>query len=211
MRSRIAIVGALVLGVAGGCGGGTASVDPPAGAVSEYGRAVQSRDAEAMWALLDEETRARVTPADLRRLLSENEAELGEQASLLGQAASRGVQARARVPLETGETVVLVLEDGVWRVDGGVLDAPSLRTPRDAVVALRRALQRRSMPGVERVLARQPRAELDAELRRFIEETADELDLEYEIRGNNARVRTSAGREILLVREAGEWKVLEVR
>ncbi|MND01936.1 hypothetical protein D3C83_211260 [compost metagenome] len=58
-----------------------------------------------------------------------------------------------------------------------------------------------------RVLSRQPRADIEADLARVLEETEDELDLEVEIRGNRARVRTTGGREITLVRDAGEWRI----
>ena len=97
------------------------------------------------------------------------------------------------------------------RIDGGILDAPALRTPEDAVRSLRRALARRSLPSLERVLARQPRADLEAEIERILDETADDLDHEVEIRGNRARVRLTGGREILLAREAGEWRIVEIR
>ena len=104
----------------------------------------------------------------------------------------------------------MVLEEGRWFIDGGVISAPGLRSPMATVRAFRRALQRRSLPGVERVLARQPRAEVEDEIARILDETEDELDLEVEIRGNRARVRTTGGREITLVREAGEWRIVAI-
>ncbi len=91
-----------------------------------------------------------------------------------------------------------------------MLDAPALLTPQDAVLALRHALQRRDLAAVLRVLARPTRAELEAEIRGFIESTDDALDLEVEIQGNEARVRTTGGRVVRLVREAGEWRVRDV-
>ncbi|HBQ13674.1 MAG TPA: hypothetical protein DEF51_21900 [Myxococcales bacterium] len=106
--------------------------------------------------------------------------------------------------------MVLVLEDGRWRIDGGVLDAAGLGTPLDAVAAFRRALMRRDLEGVERVLSRQTRAEWEEELRRVLEATADTDDLEVEIQGNRARVRTTGGGSIELVRESGEWRVVDV-
>jgi hypothetical protein len=173
--------------------------------------AVRSGDADAAYALLDDETRAAVTLPDFRRLMTENQAELAEQVDELSRRADRGIEAIAQVPLDDGESVALVLENGRYRLDGDVVGSATLRTPRDAVLALRRALRRRSLSGVARVLARQPRAELEAEIERVLEETADELDLQYEVRGNVAHVRTTGGREIHLVREAGEWRVVEVR
>lgn len=206
MRVRLPIA-VLVLA---GCGGAGARVEPPASTVSRYVGAVRAGDAGAAYALLDEETRAEVPFDEFRALMEANRAELSDQAEELERLAAQGVPARARVPLETGETVALVLEDGRWVIDGGVLDAPALRTPRDAVLSLHRALRRRSFRGLERVLARQPRAEVEAEIERLLEETADEQDLRVEVEGRRARVVTTSGREITLVREAGEWRVLAI-
>lgn len=192
-----------------GCGAAT-TVPAPEDAVRSYLAAVRAGDAEALHALLDAETRAQVSADELVAAMAANEAELSEQADAVEEALGRGTDAQARVPLGDGERAVLIIEDGRWRLLGGVLDAPALRTPRDAVLALRRALRRRSMRGMSRVLAREPRAELEAEILQFLEDTEDDLDLEYEVRGSVATVRTSSGREVHLIREAGEWRVLEV-
>lgn len=190
-----------------GCGGTGERVEPPGQAVRDYVAAVRAGDARAAYDLLDEDTQAEVSFEEFRRLMDDNREELTDQAGELERLASAGIEARARVPLESGETVALVLENGKWVIDGGALDAPALRTPRDAILSLRRALQRRSFRGVQRVLARQPRAELEAEIERLLEDTADERDLRIEVQGSRARVITTSGREITLVREAGEWRV----
>jgi predicted nucleotidyltransferase len=106
--------------------------------------------------------------------------------------------------------VVLVLEDGAWRIDGGVLDAAGLGSPLDAVAAFRRALMRRDLDGIERVLSRQTRAEWEEEVRRLVDATADPDDLEIEVQGNRAHVRTTGGGSIELIRESGEWRVVDV-
>jgi hypothetical protein len=141
--------------------------------------------------------------------MAQNAGELAAQGRALASSAER-VEARARVPLRSGETVVLVLEDGAWRIDGGVLDAAGLGSPLDAVAAFRRALMRRDLDGIERVLARQTRAEWEEEVRRLVDATADPDDLEIEVQGNRAQVRTTGGGSIELVRESGEWRVVDV-
>ena len=44
----------------------------------------------------------------------------------------------------------------------------------------------------------------------MLEATEDADDLEVEIQGNRARVRTTGGGTIELVRESGEWRVVDV-
>ena len=206
-RVRLWICGALILL---GCGGGP-PVRGPSPSIESYAGALQRGDADRAWALLDEDARRGRSEAEHAALLAANETELREQGEALSRAAGTdAVEARARVPLQSGETVVLVLEDGRWRIDGGVLDAAGLGTPLDAVAAFRRALMRRDLAGIERVLSRQTRAEWEEELRRVLEATEDADDLEVEIQGNRARVRTTGGGTIELVRESGEWRVVDV-
>jgi len=143
--------------------------------------------------------------------MAANAEELRSQGRALGQTSEPGaVAAHARVRLQSGETIVLVLEENGWRIDGGVLDAAGLATPLDAVAAFRRALMRRDLRGVERVLSRQTRAEWEEEVRRVVDATEDGDDLQVEIQGNRARVRTTGGGSIELVRESGEWRVVDV-
>jgi len=192
----------------GGCGSAVV-VEGPGPTVEAYARAVQAQDAEAVHALLDADSRETVDSEEVARLLEENQTELRERAEV-AQRQLEGIESRATVRLPSGELAVLTLEDGEWKLLGGVLDAPALQTPEDAVRAMRHALQRQSMSGVLRVLARAPRAQLDAEVERFLDDTEDELDYDVEIEANEALVRASNGRVIRLVREAGEWRIAEV-
>lgn len=196
------------LAMLAGCAS-AAVIEGPGPTVEAYARAVQAQDAEAVHALLDEESRESVATDDVARLLQENQQELNERAEIAQQQLA-GVNSRATVRLPSGEIAVLTLEDGEWKILGGVLDAPALQTPEDAIRAMRHALQRRSMSGVLRVLSRAPRAQLEAEVERFLDDTEDELDYDIEVEGNEALVRASNGRVIHLVREAGEWRIAEV-
>ena len=180
MRSvlrRAALTTVLILA---GCGGG-ASTSGPSRVIRSYGDALVSGDAEASWRLLDEDARRGRTVEEHAALVEQNGEELREQGRSLSRAAgSDAVSAHARVVLGSGETVLLVLEEDGWRIDGGVMDAAGLATPLDAVAALRRALMRRDLRGVERVLSRQTRAEWEEEVRRVVESTEDGDDLEVE-------------------------------
>ena len=194
-----------------GCGGPTGTVAGPEATLDAYTAAVRAGDARRVYELLDPETREAVPYETFAATFEANQVELREQADAVEDAVKADdVRSRAEVELREGETAVLTLEGGRWTLLGGVLDAPALQTPLDAVLALRHAVRRRSLRGLMRVLAREARAGLDDERRRFLEETADPLDLEVEIQGNEARVRLTGGRVIRLTREAGEWRVVDV-
>ncbi|MGF1467731.1 MAG: hypothetical protein ACFCGT_16520 [Sandaracinaceae bacterium] len=184
----------------------------PAATLEAYADALSTGDAEAAWQHLDDAARRGRQREQHAALMERNAAELRELGGTLAEAVGTDrVRTSARLRLGSGEEVRLVLEDGGWRVDGGVLDAAGLATPRDAVAALRRALMRRDLEGLERVLSRQTRAEWEEEVRRIVEATADPDDLEVEVQGTQARVRTTGGGVIVLVRESDEWHVVDVQ
>jgi len=193
---------------------GCASAPAPRSAnatLEAYVAAVRADDAHAAYVLLDAATRARTPEAEFAHRMHENHADLLEQANALTQSlARRPLQVNARVDLDDGERVVLVEEHGRLRIASGVIDAPSLSTPEDAVLALRRALMRRSLTSVLRLLSQTTRADVEAEIRDYLSATADSLDLETEIDGDQARVRLTGGRSVTLIREEGEWRVVDV-
>lgn len=208
MASRFALVlGSALLGCASAP---PARVPDPAATARTFAAALRADDAEGAYALLDPELREDIGRERFFSLWRENRAELHD----LGERIARvdvSAKARAQVALEDGERVALVLEDGTWRVHGGLLDAQALSTPLDAVVELRRALKRQSLPGLLRVLARERRAAWMAAFEKSIAQTGDPLDLRVEIHGDEATVHLSGGGEIKLKREAGRWQIWDVR
>lgn len=208
MASRIALLLACALL---GCGGAPpAKVADPATTARQFAAALRADDAETAYALLEPELREDLGRERFFSLWRENRAELRD----LGERIARvdlAAKARAQVELEDGERVALVLEDGAWRVQGGVLDAQALGTPLDAVAELRRALRRQSLPGLLRVLARERRAAWMAAFEKSIAQTGDPLDLRVEINGDEATVHLTGGGEIKLKREAGRWQIWDVR
>jgi hypothetical protein len=194
-----------------GCAAAPAArVPDPALTTQRFAAALREDKPDAAYALLDPELRSAIARERFMRLWRENRSELaaiGEQmARTPGPPA-----AHAHLALDDGERVALVLEDGRWRLAGGVLDAQALDTPIDAVLELRRALQRQSLPGLLRVLARERRAAWLAAFEKSVEQTTDPLDLRVEVHDDEAVVHLNGGGEIHLRREAGEWHVWDVR
>ena len=165
---------------------------------------------DAAYALLGTGLRARCDRACFRRLWRENRVELQELGTQLSQSSARAV-ARAQLELDGGERVVLVLEGGQWRLEGGIMDAQALSTPLDTVLELRRALQRQSLPSLLRVLSAERRAAWLAAFDKSVQQTRDPLDLRVEVHGDEAVVHLTGGGEILLKREAGQWHVWDLR
>lgn len=192
------------------CGGSIAANSPPSDTLVAYADAVAAGDADRAYALSSREIRDRMTLDAFRERMRENHEELAAEARALKARAQEAMRARAALHLRNGETIALALEDGEWAIEGGVLDAPGLRTPRDAVVAFRQALSRRDFAGILRVLSRQRRAQIAAEISRVVESSADEADMQIEVDGDQATVNLTDGGQVQLVREGGEWHIVDV-
>jgi hypothetical protein len=195
---------------AAGCGSGTgARVPDPRPTVQRFGAALRQGQPEVAYALLDPELRAAVGYPRFLQLWRENERERVELSATLQQ--SGPSTARAEVELDDGEQVQLTLEDGRYKLAGGVLDAQALSTPLDAVAALHRALLRQSLPALLRVLSRERRAAWSVAFGKTVEQTRDGLDLRVEVHDDDAVVHLTGGGEVHLKREAGGWHVWDVK
>lgn len=214
MRARL--LGLLLLSTtasswAAGCAAGTAATVPdPRQTLTRFADAVERDDPRAAYALLSPRVQSETEWTQFERKWRDNRAELTEVARGIRDTDVEG-NANARLALGDGETVVMVLEDGGWRLAGGVMDAQALATPLDTVAELRRALSRQSLPALLRVLSVERRAAWAAAFEQSMAATADPLDLSVEVRGDQAVVRTTGGGQILLKREAGQWHVWDVR
>lgn len=184
-----------------GCGGGAQALGP-AHATAALATALRERDVAEL-ARATGRTEAEITAS-----LEANRRELGA----LGETLARTpTDASARVALGDGGTLLLVREGESWRVDRGVLGRPALARPEDAVLALHDALTRSRIAAVLALLARTQRAELELELGRWIDGTADPEALDVSVQGESATVTTPTGERVDLVRESGEWRIVEIR
>jgi hypothetical protein len=207
----LSIPPALCLAVAAACSGSApARVPDPQLAAERFVRALRDDRPQAAYAMLDPELRALMPPARFELLWRDNRAEMQALAREI-EATDSELLALARLPLQNGEQVVLVLEQGRWRIAGGSLAAQSPHTPPDAVASLRRALRRQSLPGLLRVLSRERRAAWLAAFEHSLEQTSDGMDLRVDVQGDEAVVHLSGGGQILLKREAGRWHVWDVQ
>lgn len=213
----------LIFAIGGALGGlvGCAPIRAvsPGPVVARYSEALQAQDAAAVWALLDDEARAELGSLEaVEAYFAEAPEELDARGEQLRAVSPPTMSSRAEVrdshddvrDSVAGERdpVVLVLEDEAWRLVGLFLDTPALQTPVDAVRAFRHAAERRSLPGLLRVLSRDSRAALEADLDGLTAATADEFGIEIVVEGDSGLARLPDGAVLRLVRESGEWHVV---
>lgn len=214
---RLLASGLVLLGVVG-CA--TPSSLGPRDALEAYARALQQgRDRDA-YELLSGDARRNLPFEAFSRMVRENPAEVKELGNSLLRPTSPAV-VTATVTAPNGETLLLVLEDGNWRVDASAIDLYGQSTPKAAVVAFLRAFEAKRYDVLLRFV---PEAQAEgltpAKLKENWEgeEKKDMKDLtealkaalptaRFERHGDRAVMPYGAGGTVELLLERGAWKI----
>jgi hypothetical protein len=197
-----AALGASALGCA------SQRVPDPKVTAHAYASAVARGDANAVYALLTPEGQRSLGAAGTKQLVRESQQELGRTARAIEASGTR-VEASAEARFSDGESAVLVLEEGQFRVDAASLLPARPRTPSQALSGLRRALSRRSYPALMAVLASDSESALESDIGSLVSGLEHPETLDIQINGDLAEVQLPSGHLIKLKREAGIWRVLD--
>ncbi len=196
----------------------------PQEALAAYSAALRAGRAHDAYELLSAEAKKDIPYESFARIIRENPDEVAEIGRSLGHpAAPPRVTARVKAP--NGESLLLVLENGAWRVDGSAVDLYGQTTPESALKAFVLAFKNRRydvllrfVPDAEREglgveeLKRAWEGEERAELEALV--AAVEANLpngRLEVTGDRATMAFGAGGTVELVREGGLWKVEDLR
>lgn len=199
------LAGALVAAALTGCTH-VRSIPEPDDVVTAYAAALERGDADAIYALMSEESRRAVSREELRRVVKDQKAELAAHAKALGSQ-QRAIEAQAEIRYDDGEIVGLDLEDGAFRVTAADGLPASAKTPEQALSQLRKVLARRSYAGLLRVLSPRTRAAMEKDLRSLVEGLTEPDSLRIDVVGDTATITVPGGHQVLLRREDGIWQV----
>ena len=223
----LAIVAAAPLTLSGltGCARGRPAASAgPREVLAAYAQAIEEGRLEEAYALLSEEARRELSFDDFRRMVTESPDEARAlSAALVRPSGTPLVTATVTTP--DGESLLLVLEDGVWKVDGSAVDLYSQATPEAAVRAFLRAYEHgrfdvllRFVPSAQAQgldaarLEKAWRGEQKAEMDRLTQAlTAALPTARFELLGDRATMAYGAGGTVELVREDGAWKIEDFR
>lgn len=189
-----------------GCAG--QRVPDPKVTAHAYAKAVASGDADAVYALLTPEGQRTLGASGTKQLVRESQRELQRTASAIEANGAR-VEASAETRFADGESALLVLEDGRFRVDATTLLPARPRTPSQALSGLRRALSRRSYPALMAVLARDSESAVESDIGSLVGGLEHPETLDIQVNGDLAEVQLPSGHLIKLKRESGIWRVLD--
>ncbi len=219
-----AVALALAVAMAAGCAGSVQS--NPRTVLRAYAEALGDGRADDAYALLSDDAKRSISPEAFRTLVKQNKAEALE----LGKSLSRPTDdpyVTAQVPLATGETLTMVLEDGRWRIDGAALDFYSQATPKQAVLGFLRAFGRRRWDVLLRYTPDARKEGLTEERLKAawgegkpegkrIEEAVEAIRQSiatavFEETGDRATMSYGSAGVVLFLRERGAWKIEDLR
>jgi len=201
----------LLLAVAAGCG---ETKDGPKQAVERYLSAIHANRPDLAYAMLDVKVRRRVSKNAFAKRWQATKAELLDQAKQLGQAVNKPFALTARLRYSNGVRASLVHIDGQWRLGGGVTQDTS--TPKEALRAFIHAVEARDYKAVMRLVSRSMRETIEHEIEDRVGRLKKSLKQEgspgaaaVEVTRKKARFQYDRRYKIELIKEDGEWKVLD--
>jgi hypothetical protein len=216
-----ALVVALTLPL-GGCG--AARQQSPQEALSAYARALREKRHQDAYQLLSTQAKKDIPYATFERILKENPEEAKELAESFSHPAAPPV-VNAVVSTPEGDSLLLVFEDGAWRVDASAVDLYGQATPLAALRSVVRAFKNRRydvllrfVPDAEREglgvpeLKQAWEGDQREELERLVLAVNDALPTgRLEVTGDRATLAFGAGGTVELLRERGLWKIEDLR
>jgi hypothetical protein len=113
----------------------------PSETLRAYARALDEGRADDAYKLLSSEAKRNIAPDAFRRMVKENAVEMKDIAHALSRPASDPV-VTATVTSPKGDSLLLLYEEGRWKLDGSSIDLYGQLTPRQAIDAFLRAFER---------------------------------------------------------------------
>lgn len=214
----------LTAGLAMGCGG-SAGADPDR-VLHEYSLALEGGRAAEAYALLSADSRKSISFEQFQRILKENPEEARELAQSLRRPQAAPPRVTATVTGPDGESsILLVYEQGAWRVDASAIDLYSQRSPEAAVRSFLRAYENRRFDVLLKFVPEDQRGDLTAEELKKSWEGEERTDMDrltgalkaslptakVELFGDRATLAFGAGGSVELVRERGLWKIEDLK
>lgn len=196
----------------------------PQSALDAYAQALAEGNVREAYELLSDEAKNSMSFEAFERMVRENPEEVQQIVRSL-ERPSGDPLVTATVTTPDGESLLLVYEDGAWRVDGSAIDLYSQATPRQAVASFIRAFENKRYDVLMRFVPEAMREGLDekklksawegeqrAEIERLVQALKAALPTaRVEMLGDRATMAYGAGGTVELVEERGVWKVEEFK
>jgi len=218
------LFGALLLVAAAPACSATPPVRSPKAALDAYAQALREGRLSDAYAMLSDEAKKTIPFEAFQRMVKENPDEVNDITKALERPSGPPL-VTATVSAPDGQSLLLVYEDGRWRVDGSAIDLYSQATPEAAVQAFVRAFKNKRYDVLMRFVPDKKSEGLTAALleKAFEGEQREEMEritqalaaalptAHIERIGDRATMAYGAGGTVELVREHGAWKLEELQ
>ncbi|MDC0743451.1 hypothetical protein [Polyangium mundeleinium] len=134
------LVALALLGTA--CSSSTLVQQGPSDTLRAYARALEEGRVDEAYRLLSDDAKRSMSLEAFRRAVKESPDEVIEIARAVSRPSSDPL-VTATVSLPNGDELLLVYEDGKWRIDAAAIDLYSQATPRQALAGFLRAFERK--------------------------------------------------------------------
>lgn len=209
----------LTLLLAQACASAPPPPPTPEATVQAFARAINAGKLDEAYALMSGEYRARVSLEQWEKRLTEQPQDALELSNALGAVRAPADQ-RAYVSYDDGEQLELRREGERWYLATNVADFYDQSTPRAALRAFVRAMERKRYDVVMRLIPAQDKEGITTErmeqawsgperesVERMLSALREHLDDPIEIVGNRATMPYGEHARVQLVREGDAWKV----
>lgn len=194
----------------------------PGQTLDRYGRALKNREFGAAYELMSSEFRGKVSREDYERMMKDNPREVAETASRLrGKRGSLEVSAEFEFGL--GDRMLLVQEDGRWRIASNPLGFYDQSTPRSALRGFLRAYRLERWDIMLQFVPNAYREKMDVpkmkaqftgpsreQMENLINTLEANIDEPITERGNDARMSYGDRFSVQFVKEDGVWKLKDL-
>ncbi len=181
----------------------------PEVALSEYREAVEAKDVDRLYGLLNERARREISRQRVSELLVRDQAALTKFAAQVSQAVD--VRQTAELALAEGTVVELEVSGGTFWITsiGGLPPTPS--SVEQAARLLKKAVSERSYDQALSLMSQEGKEKWRAVFER-LEDSLRELDSAVvEVNGDRATIEFESGLILELKQEAGVWKVDDLK
>lgn len=216
------LIMALVVLTASGCR--PRSVATPHSALTEYAKAIEEDRLKDAYMLLSAESREDLSFAAFEDLVRRNPDEVRELlAAVEGEEHPPYIRAEFRT--DTGQVLILIYEDGAWRIDQSAISLYDQSEPRTALRSFVRAYERKRYDILVLFVPESQKQDLSAEVLKKSWEGEQAIEMEQlmeglkshlesadiELLGERATMSYGAGGLVEFVREQGVWKIEDLK
>lgn len=202
----------------GACGGNKG----PGQTLDRYGRALKNRDYAAAYEMMSSGFRGKVSREDYVRMMRDNPREVDETASRL-RGKRGGLEVSAEFEYGFGDRMLLVQEDGRWRIASNPMGFYDQSTPRGALRGFLRAYRLERWDVMMRFVPNAYREKMDEakmkaqftgpsreQIENLINTVEANIDEPIVERGNDARMSYGDRFNVQFVKEDGLWKLKDL-